>query len=199
MKLLITYFEAFGQDQINATKEVVSQLQDIEGIEVTSLELAVKRCVCSEKLFNEINKKQYDAIISLGQASGRNKVSLERVAINVDDYRIKDNDGNQPVDEMIYANGENAYFTTLPIRKMYEASDPALVEISNSAGTYVCNHLFYSTLYYLSLTNRNIPYGFIHIPALPSQVMANQASMEAKVSSEVLKKMIEVLKDEVCN
>lgn len=199
MKLLVTYFEPFAQDKINATKEVAMRLKDMDGIEVTTLELEVTRCLCSATLFNEIRQNKYDAIISLGQASGRKKVSLERVAINIDDFRIKDNGGNQPIDEMIYAEGENAYFSTLPIRKMYEASDPNLVEISNSAGTFVCNHLFYSMLYYLALTKQNIPYGFIHIPALPCQVAENSASMEAEVSSEVLKKMIEVLKNEVCN
>lgn len=120
---------------------------------------------------NRTNKP--DAIISLGQAGGRSCISIERVAINVDDAKIADNDGNKPIDKFIFEDGENAYFSTLPIKAMVEAIKAAKIpaEISNSAGTYVCNHLMYGILYKINKERLNIRAGFIHLPYIPSQVI----------------------------
>jgi pyroglutamyl-peptidase len=112
-------------------------------------------------------------VLCLGQAGGRSHVSVERVAINVDDARIADNSGASPVDEAIAANGPAAYFSTLPIKAMAVAMRgagvPALV--SNSAGTYVCNHLMYGVLHFLAASNTPARAGFIHLPYAEEQVM----------------------------
>jgi len=114
-----------------------------------------------------------DAVIAMGQATGRTDVTPERVAINVSDARIPDNGGNQPKDEPIRADGPAAYFSTLPVREMIAAMKEAGVpaSLSNTAGTFVCNHLMYGLLDHLARTGRHIPAGFIHIPATPAQAV----------------------------
>lgn len=197
MKVLISYFEPFNQETINSSKELMMNLKEIEGIEIDMIQLPVVRHECMTTLLNEMRKKPYDYVISLGQATGRKKISLERVAINVDDFRIKDNAGNQICDQSIFDNGQNAYFSTLPIRQIMNKVDNEYVEISNTAGTFVCNHLFYGILYFNDLTKANTKYGFIHVPALPSQVKNNEACMELETSTNVFRQILEVLKDEI--
>ncbi len=113
-------------------------------------------------------------VIMLGQAGGRACVSVERVAINVDDARIADNAGWQPVDEPVVPGGPSAYFATVPVKAMVaairEAGIPA--EVSNSAGTYVCNHLLYGVLHLLAASGRRARAGFIHVPWLEAQAVA---------------------------
>ena len=110
-------------------------------------------------------------VIALGQSGGRPGLSLERVAINVDDYRIPDNDGNRPVDEPVVEGGPAAYWSTLPIkdmvRAMWEAGVPA--SVSNSAGTFVCNHLFYRLMRFLEDEGNVRRGGFIHVPYMMEQ------------------------------
>ena len=124
---------------------------------------------------------------------------MERVAINVDDGRIPDNDGYQPVDSPVFEDGENAYFSTLPIKAIVEevkkAGIPAAV--SNTAGTYVCNHIMYSLLYYLNKNNLNIKGGFIHVPFIPEQVVEkkNTPYMELTRITKALEISIKAIRD----
>ena len=114
-----------------------------------------------------------DIIIMLGEAGGRFRITPERIAINVDDFRIPDNAGNQPKDEPIVENGPAAYFSTLPIRGIVErivsAGIPAA--ISNTAGTYLCNRLFYSVMHAINTEGLPAIAGFIHLPYFHEQAM----------------------------
>ena len=118
-----------------------------------------------------IHEVQPDIVLGVGQAGGRSELCLERVAINVQDARIKDNDGKQPIDRPVVREGPAAYFATLPIKacvaEMRKAGLPAAV--SNSAGTFVCNHVFYATMDMAEAHEMSYRGGFLHIPYLPEQ------------------------------
>lgn len=173
-KILVTGFDPFGEEKINPALEVLKLLpNEIAGNKIKVLEIptvAKKSIDIIEKAIIEFNP---DYILSIGQAGGRADITIERIAINIDDFRIKDNDGNQPIDEKIYEDGENAYFSTLPIKaiqlEIQKAGIPA--SISNTAGTFVCNHVFYGVRYLIEKKYKNIRSGFIHIPYLPTQVI----------------------------
>ena len=159
MKLLITGFDPFGGEKINPAWEAVKGLPDnIDGVEVVKLQIPTVFKKSAQKLFENIDSVKPDAVICVGQAGGRFEISMERVAINLDDGRIPDNEGYQPVDVKVFEDGENAYFTSLPIKAMVEEVKKAGVPaaVSNTAGTYVCNHIMYSLLYYISKNNLNI-------------------------------------------
>lgn len=171
MRFLLTGFEPFGGGIKNSSWEVADyfnhhQLKDIE-IDVVCLPCVFKQSL--NVLAQSTNQLVYDAVIALGQADTRHLISIERIAINVDDARIADNQGNQPIDEAIILDGPDAYFSTLPIK--YLASDlyekGIAVEISQTAGTFVCNHIFYFLQHILYKTG--IPSGFVHLPALPNE------------------------------
>ena len=119
-----------------------------------------------------VNTFSPSIVILVGQAGGAKNIRVERVAINIDDAPIKDNSGKQPEDKFIKEDGENAYFATLPLKKIVNAlmDDGIPAVVSNSAGTYVCNHLMYDLLYTLNKKNINIPAGFIHVPYIFSQI-----------------------------
>lgn len=173
MKLLLTAFDPFGGERINPAQEAVKLVRE------QVKEVAVVKCYVPtvfgrsvEIVADAIAKHHPDAVLCIGQAGGRAELTLERVAINLDDAPIADNAGNQPVDTAIFADGENAYFTTLPVKAMAaairEAGIPAL--ISYTAGTFVCNHLMYGVLYTLEKHYPGIRGGFMHVPYIPAQV-----------------------------
>lgn len=172
MRILITAFEPFQQESVNATMEALALLPDsAHGHALTRRILPVefgKAITAIEMLVEELSP---DAVICLGQATGRADVTPERVAINVSDARIPDNGGFQPADLPIREDGPAAYFSTLPVRDMIAAMKKVGVpaSLSNTAGTFVCNNLMYGLLDYLDRTGRHIPAGFIHIPATPAQ------------------------------
>ncbi len=199
-KILLTGFEPFGGETINPSLELIKRLQNDdwstaeEGreFELHLLQLPVvfgKSVARLKTLINELNP---DIVIGIGQAGSRTALSIERVAINVDDARIADNEGDQPIDRAINPAGPAAYFSTLPIKRMMKAAQDAGVPtiISNSAGTYVCNHLMYGILDILAGTEKIG--GFIHIPFLPEQVVnkANYASMDLEVMLKGLKMIV---------
>lgn len=200
MKVLITGFDPFGGEKINPAWEAVRALPDnIDGIEVVKLQIPTVFKKSAKKLFENIDSVKPDVVICVGQAGGRYEFSVERVAINVDDGRIPDNDGYQPVDSPVFEDGENAYFSTLPIKAIVEevkkAGIPAAV--SNTAGTYVCNHIMYSLLYYLNKNNLNIKGGFIHVPFIPEQVVEkkNTPYMELTRITKALEISIKAIRD----
>ncbi len=200
MKVLITGFDPFGGEKINPAWEAVRALPDnIDGIEVVKLQIPTVFKKSAKKLFENIDSVKPDVVICVGQAGGRYEFSVERVAINVDDGRIPDNDGYQPVDSPVFEDGENAYFSTLPIKAIVEevkkAGIPAAV--SNTAGTYVCNHIMYSLLYYLNKNNLNIKGGFIHVPFIPEQVVEkkNTPYMELTRITKALELSIKAIRD----
>ena len=174
MKVLITGFDPFGGEDINPALEAVKLLpQNISGAEIIKLEIPTVFIKSLEKIEEAIVKHNPDIVISVGQAGGRFGVTPERVAINLDDARIKDNEGNQPIDISIFKDGEAAYFSNLPIKSMVkemcEGGIPA--SVSNTAGTFVCNHVMYGVLYLINKKYPGIKGGFIHVPYIPSQVV----------------------------
>ncbi len=183
MKILITGFEPFGGETINPSTEVLKLLPPkINNFQVITQQIPTVFRKSIDTLYQAIEKEKPDIVLCIGQAGGRAEITVERVAINIDDARIADNEGNQPVDEKVFADGDNAYFSNLPIKAMVEAMKakniPAVV--SNSAGTYVCNHLMYGLLYYIHKQNPSLRGGFIHIPYIKQQVKdkENIPSME---------------------
>lgn len=173
-KVLVTAFDAFGGEKLNPALEAVKKLdKKIAGAEIVKLELPTVFKKSTKILIDAIGREKPDIIICVGQAGGRFEISVERVAINIDDARIPDNEGNQPIDEIIYEDGENAYFSTLPIKAMVKEikSNHIPASISNTAGTFVCNHIMYSLLYYLAKKYPKSKGGFIHVPFIPQQVV----------------------------
>ena len=182
MKILVTGFDPFGSDKINPAIEAVKKLPDtIKGAKIIKLEIPTVFNKSAQVVHQAIVKEQPDYVLNVGQAGGRSALTPERVAININDGRIPDNDGYQPLDEPIQPDGDTAYFTQLPIKAMAKAIRaaglPAIV--SNTAGTYVCNHIFYQVQYMRTKEFPKLKAGFIHIPFLPEQVITrpNQPSM----------------------
>ncbi len=172
MKVLVTAFDPFGGEQINPAQEVLSLLpEQMKGVDL--IKLIVPTAFHHSFLVVKAALKQHqpDAVLLLGQAGGREGISLERVAININDAEIPDNVGLMPEDEPIAPGGPAAYFATLPIKAMVdailEAGLPA--QVSNTAGTFVCNHLMYSVLHEINQHSLPIKAGFIHLPFLPEQ------------------------------
>ncbi|MCM3741934.1 pyroglutamyl-peptidase I [Oceanobacillus luteolus] len=173
MKILVTGFDPFGGETKNPALEVVKKLPDgIEGASIIKLEIPTVFGKSAGVMKEAIRKENPNYVLSIGQAGGRYRLTPERVAINLDDARIPDNEGNQPIDMQIQPDGENAYFSQLPLKAMVKAMKEAGVpaSISNSAGTFVCNHIMYQTLYLTHSEYPNVKAGFIHIPFLPEQV-----------------------------
>lgn len=200
MKVLITGFDPFGGEKINPAWEAVKALPDnIDGIEVVKLQIPTVFKKSAKKLFENIDSVKPDVVICVGQAGGRYEFSVERVAINIDDGRIPDNDGYQPVDSFVFEDGENAYFSTLPIKAIVEEVKKVGIPsaVSNTAGTYVCNHIMYSLLYYLNKNNLNIKGGFIHVPFIPEQVVEkkNTPYMELTRITKALEIAIKAIRD----
>lgn len=172
--VLVTGFDPFGGEPLNPSWEVCARLpRTIAGLRVETLRVPCEFRRSIEMAAEAIERHRPKLVILLGQAGGRAHLSVERVAINLDDARQPDNAGATPVDEAIAAEGPPAYFATLPVkavvRAMREAGAPAVV--SNSAGTYVCNHLMYGVLHFLAASGAAGRAGFIHLPYAEEQVL----------------------------
>lgn len=193
-KILMSGFEPFGDDTTNPALEAIKLLEGkkLQGGEIITVKTPVVRFKAIEAVINAIEKHKPNIVVTVGQAGGRAGITPERVAINIDDFRIKDNEGNQVIDEPIIKGAPKAYFSTLPIKAMVQAMQqnkiPSLV--SNTAGTFVCNHLFYGVCHYIASKKLNIRHGFVHIPLLPEQAtIGNQPTM----GLETIVKGLEVL------
>ncbi len=192
MKILLTGFEPFGGESINPAKEAVKLVKDeIKGVQIVKCYVPVVFGKAIETVHEAMKKENPDAVLLIGQAGGRYEMTPERVAINCDDGRIPDNEGNQPVDQPVMADGPAAYFSKLPIKKMVEYMKAANVPaaVSNTAGTYVCNHLMYGVLYYLDKEFPDTIGGFMHVPFLHEQVMNKKET--ASLSKDDVVKGIE--------
>lgn len=174
MKVLLTGFEPFGGEKLNPSYEAIKLVEDsIDGMEIIKVQIPTVYKKSIDVLDKTIEELKPDIVICVGQAGGRFDMTVERVAINIDDARISDNEGNQPVDEMIFKDGQNAYFSGLPVKsivmEMRNAGIPA--SVSNTAGTFVCNHLMYGLLYLVDKKYPLIKGGFIHVPFIPEQIL----------------------------
>ena len=198
MKILVTGFDPFGGEPINPAIESVKRLPDnIAGAEIIKLEIPTVRKKSLEKIEKAINEHNPDVILSIGQAGGRFDISIERVGINLDDFRIPDNEGNQIIDEPIFPDGENSYFVKLPVKAMVQnvQKNNIPASISYTAGTFVCNHVLYGILYLIEKKYKGKKSGFIHIPFLPQQVVdkRNMPSMELNTIVKGLTAAIEAI------
>ena len=198
MKLLLTAFDPFGGEKINPALEAVKRVQDkIGDLEIVKLEVPTVFYKSIDTVTNAIEKEHPDVVLCIGQAGGRFDITPERVAININDARIPDNEGNQPLSGPIFEDGENAYFSSLPIKAMVaeirKADIPA--SVSNSAGTFVCNHVMYGVLYYIHKEFPNVRGGFIHVPFITDQVVTkpNVASMALADITEALEAAVEAI------
>ena len=198
MKILVTGFDPFGGEPINPAIESVKRLPDnIEGEEIIKLEIPTVRKKSLEKIEKAINEHNPDVILSIGQAGGRFDISIERIGINLDDFRIPDNEGNQIIDEPIFPDGENSYFVKLPVKAMVQnvQKNNIPASVSYTAGTFVCNHVLYGVLYLIEKKYKGKKSGFIHIPFLPQQVVdkRNTPSMELNTIVKGLTAAIEAI------
>ena len=179
-RILLTGFEPFGGESMNPSEEIARQLhgREIGGHQVVGALLPCVFGAAIAELKKQIKATKPAVIICVGQAGGRAEVTPERVAINVDDARIADNAGRQPVDRPVVRGGPAAYWSTLPIKaiaaELRRRDIPAAV--SQTAGTFVCNHAFYGLMHALR-RQRQVRGGFIHVPFLPEQAKAGQASL----------------------
>ena len=196
MKIIVTGFDPFGGETINPSIECVKALPEIEGVELIRLELPTVFKESAIRLNEVINDVKPDAVLSVGQAGGRAGITMERIAINVDDARIPDNISQQPIDEAIQSEGEAAYFTTLPIKRIVKALREAGIsaEVSNTAGTFVCNHIMYQALFAATKANKPFKAGFMHIPFIPEQT-TDKPSLPLEESTRALQIAIETIRD----
>ena len=182
MKVLLTAFDPFGGDTVNPANEAVKLVSNnVNGVEVVKVEVPTVFHKSIDVVAKAIEEEKPDAVFCIGQAGGRAELTPERVAINIDDARIADNEGNQPIDVKVFEDGEPAYFATLPIKAMVAAIRNAGIpsSVSNTAGTFVCNHLMYGVLYTLAKKYPGVRGGFMHVTFIPEQVItrANTPSM----------------------
>ena len=174
MKILLTAFEPFGGDTVNPAQEAVALVSDsIGGAEIVKIGVPVVFGKSVSVVAEAMERERPDVVLCIGQAGGRFGLTPERVAINLDDARIPDNEGNQPLDKPIFEDGAPAYFTQLPAKAMVVAIRAAGVpsSLSYTAGTFVCNHLMYGVLYHIAKSYPGMKGGFMHVPFLHEQIM----------------------------
>ena len=175
--VLLTGFEAFDGATLNPSWLAVEALNGevITAHTVVAAQLPTTFEGALKELAHLLQIHKPALVICVGLAGGRQSLSLERVAINVSDARIADNAGVQPIDTPVVAGGPAAYFSTLPIKAMLQALQHAGIasEVSQTAGTFVCNHVFYTLMHILATKRRfkGVRGGFIHVPQLPEQGM----------------------------
>ncbi len=188
-KLLLTSFEPFGGEAVNSASLAVAEIPACVGsFEIFKLSLPVVFGKCASLAYAEAARLGVDCVLSVGQAAGRGAVTPELVAVNYASARTADNEGNLPFDRPIVRGGREAYFSTLPARRMADAIAAAGIpaSLSLSAGSYVCNDLFYRLSRLLDGTGVRV--GFIHIPVTPAQ---GSPSMETATARSALVKAIE--------
>lgn len=192
-QVLLTGFAPFGGESVNPSAEIARLLHG-SSIAGHAVEGALLPCVFGAaitELRRQIRATKPVLVICVGQAGGRADITPERVAINVDDARIADNAGRQPVDRAIARRGPAAYWSTLPIKAIVavlrERGIPA--SVSQTAGTFVCNHVFYGLMHELR-AQRRIRGGFIHVPFLPEQAKAGQPSLPLETMTAAVRAAI---------
>jgi len=202
MKILVTGFEPFDNNALNPSQMVIEALKIVQfkDTDLHTFLLPVDTNAMPEVFLKKINTLAPDIVISLGQATGRAVISLEKVAINLLDFRIPDNKGHQVREKPILSNGPDAYFSTLPVNYLFEnlSSLGIPCEISYSAGAYLCNQAFYLLMNY-SQTSANLRFaGFIHLPALPEQISKEKKpipSMSLQTDIDAISQIIKNLID----
>jgi pyroglutamyl-peptidase len=169
----LTGFDPFGGEAINPSLKIAYALDGavIASHRVVGAELPTEFARALRVLDTLLRKHRPTLVIAVGQAGGRSGISLERVAVNLIDARIPDNAGDQPIDVRVVKRAANAYFSTLPVKAMLAALRTAKIpaELSQTAGSFVCNQVFFGLLHRLAHTRRKVRGGFVHVPYLPEQ------------------------------
>ncbi len=198
MKILVTGFDPFGGEKINPAIESVKLLPDvINGAQIIKLEIPTVVFKSLNKIKEAVKEHDPDVILSIGQAGGRPDITVERIGINMDDCRIPDNEGNQPIDTKVFEDGPDAYFSNLPIKAMVkniqDAGIPA--SVSNTAGTFICNHVLYGVRHMCETEFKGKKSGFIHIPFMLEQVInkKNMPSMDITIIAKAIEKAVEAI------
>ena len=174
MKFLITAFDPFGDQIINPSQEILRKIPDTVGAhEIIKLEIQTAYYESIVSVLKIIDKVKPDVVISLGQAGGRSSISIERIGLNLNDCTMPDNLGVCLTDTFSHNDGPLAYMATVPVKAIVSAirENGIPCDISNTAGLFVCNHVMYNVLHYITKNNLPIRAGFIHIPYLPQQVI----------------------------
>ena len=190
-RLLITGFDAFGEQDVNPSWLAVQALPDRVGdFELCKLQIPTIFGTAAKAVLEAAEALQPHVILCVGQAGGRAAVTPERIAVNIRDARIPDNAGNQPAGEAVAPDGPAAYFTTIPVTEMAQAIRDARIPgtVSNSAGAFVCNDVLYSLLHHYAGTDTRV--GFIHVPYIPRQ---GSPSLPLEQTAAALKAAIQVL------
>ena len=197
MKVLLTGFEPFSEYTINPSQLLVDSLPDqYQDLFLTKCILPVDHHQAPPMLFDAIHNHQPDAVVSFGLASGRAKISLERIAVNLLDFSIEDNSGTKIENQPIVEQGPAAYFSSLPFHTMLAGLNQGGIpaELSLSAGAFLCNQVFYLLMHQVESLNKPIQAGFIHLPALPEQSAANNQPTPS-MSMEHVKKVAFIILD----
>lgn len=192
---LLTGFEPFAGDDINPSQRIAMALdgETIAGHRIVGATLPTEFGRAATALDELMDRHRPAVVIAMGQAGGRDGISVERVAINVIDARVADNAGDRPIDVPVVDGAPSAYFSTLPLKAMLRAlrekGIPAA--ISNSAGTFVCNQVFFALAHAIATRHAHVRGGFVHVPFLPEQVLPEQAKRRENAPSMELPVMIE--------
>lgn len=194
-RILLTGFSPFGNSAVNPSWEAVKQVAVPQNVELMRLEIPTVFYKSAQVLAGKIEEFKPDVVLCVGQAAGRAEITPERIAININDAKKPDNGGNIPHNELIDSEGPPAYFSGFPIEKIIEAlhSEDIPVRISFSAGTYVCNHLFYSLMDLINQKELPIIGGFVHIPCIPEQVGRDFQPSTPSLPIEVIVHGLEVI------
>ncbi|WP_435242251.1 pyroglutamyl-peptidase I [Streptomyces cucumeris] len=194
-RVLLTGFEPFGGEGTNPSWEAAALVaaDPPPGCDVTAVRLSCVFGTALEELDAAVAAADPDLVVCVGQAGGRAQVTVERVAINVDDARIPDNAGRQPVDEPVVADGPAAYFAPLPVKACVAAVRAAGIPaaVSQTAGTFVCNHVLYGLAHLIATRRPATRGGFVHLPYAPGQVVdRDQPSLPVATAAEALRAII---------
>jgi pyroglutamyl-peptidase len=196
VQVLLTGFEPFDGQRTNPSWDAAAAVQPT-GYDLTTLQLPCVFDKSLEILRSALDARHYDVVICVGQAGGRPDITPERVAVNLNDARIPDNEGNQPVDTPVVPDGPTAYFSTLPVKACATALTTAGIpaSVSHTAGTFVCNHVFYGLMHLVATEHPHLRAGFVHVPFTPEQTDDKTPSLPLATTAEALDLIIRTTLD----
>ena len=200
MKILVTGFDPFGGDKINPAYEAVKLIPaKVAGAEIIKEEIPTVFGKCGDVLENLVEKYKPDVVLCVGQAGGRSVMSIEKLAVNLAEARIPDNEKQQPSDEAIVEGGPLAYYSKLPVKAIVKTIKEQGIpsSISYTAGTYVCNYIMYRLLHLIESKYPAMRGGFIHVPFVPAQVL-DRPEGTPSMSAEMIAKGLECALEAIC-